>query len=1167
MPQIAAWVATAAINSIMAITGNAALALAVGNFIGGFASWRGIAQLALLAFSLTRKPPRIADPGIATTFRADANAARRFVFGEMGTAGVPVYASTYLNNRMLVYCSAVSAGECEGFQSFTIDGSAVTLGTTTGVHWRGNSNAVKNGKFAERMWIVPRTGDGSWYNGFGLGSYGYAPEWDNRHKLTGVSHYFWFLYYDKNVYTNGVPEPLAIFRGQKCYDPRKDSTYPGGSGSHRINAPSSWEWTQCGPLIALKWALGIWQNGYLIGGLGLPAALLDLESFAAAANVADSNLWQCNGMVTAEDDKAAVMAAICATFGGEFVSRAGRLGVTYGAAQVSIITLTDDDVAGALRLDNSRTLRERRNTITARYVEPNDRYSVKPTDPVTNATYVAEDGGLVRPREVDLSLVTNRTQAVQLAALRLANIREHRAISGTFKPIARVAVEGKALTINSSALGVNEKYIVEKRSLDSDGSVRLELRLETDGKYPWVMDLTQAAPTPRALIPFDPTSVEAPVSWIAAGINEARAGAPFRALRVTGSNNEALAAATVIEYRLSGATDWTPGGEYLPTVTSIEIPGLLPGVTYDVSVAYRVAGAAEIITSRLVLPSVKVPADPTPPRPTEFAVYQTGNLLLLRATRPNWAYEIDVEFRVGNDWASALLMTRGDRFEVLMPVPVVSDGSNRYQARTVTRYGSAYSETGLFFDLDRAEVPGINELSTTNFRALDWPGALHDLTPVGPSGSKALTLDAVSGVRKPFGDYIGEIDLGGSFFPEVKIETSAGRDPAPDVTLAAAASIALLDASDWKLYTPSVATTEVSLSTKISIDKAPSDLVAAARLKSDLVMSGGVIDALSSGATFAECWRANGLVLSASSSVGWSGAFGLVLTLMIDVRPSGAISADFVLLELAAADGGVLKIAHNQSTGKLRAIDDNGAFVELAAPAWSSSEPVTIGLAQNGATRALAYWGRDGVVNYAEGLAASIGSIIGVSLSPSAGGLSLLEASTLTLSAASAFTLASVGGAALSAPFIVAELEIRSTPYAREDFEQATRRGPAGFGPYRELVGSDYKFRRASIWQRIAVTESYGDPVKIDKLTLTADMPDRFDGGTAAISVGGTRINFAQAFTTAPTQINVSLVSGSTAVKAEVVSGSIDISGFTAIARDGGGASVAASISWQARGR
>lgn len=53
------------------------------------------------------------------------------------------------------------------------------------------------------------------------------------------------------VYPNQMPEHSAVGEGALLYDPRKDSTQPGGSGSHRYNSPTTWEFSRNLALIRL----------------------------------------------------------------------------------------------------------------------------------------------------------------------------------------------------------------------------------------------------------------------------------------------------------------------------------------------------------------------------------------------------------------------------------------------------------------------------------------------------------------------------------------------------------------------------------------------------------------------------------------------------------------------------------------------------------------------------------------------------------------------------------------------------------------------------------------------------------------------------------------------------------------------------------------------------
>src|SRR5690606_25103933 len=106
----------------------------------------------------------------------------------------------------------------------------------------------------------------------------------------------------RTAYPNGEVKPLEIFRGLLCWDPRRDSTYPGGAGSCRLDNPSTWVWSENPIICALRWCLGLWEGpvgkgmphrDQQVGGIGAKLSGIDVPAFVAAANVCDANGWTC----------------------------------------------------------------------------------------------------------------------------------------------------------------------------------------------------------------------------------------------------------------------------------------------------------------------------------------------------------------------------------------------------------------------------------------------------------------------------------------------------------------------------------------------------------------------------------------------------------------------------------------------------------------------------------------------------------------------------------------------------------------------------------------------------------------------------------------------------------------------------------------------------------
>ena len=60
------------------------------------------------------------------------------------------------------------------------------------------------------------------------------PGWGSNHRLSGQAAILWNMKFDKDGkrFASGVPVLGAEGKWVRVYDPRKDSTFPGGSGSH-----------------------------------------------------------------------------------------------------------------------------------------------------------------------------------------------------------------------------------------------------------------------------------------------------------------------------------------------------------------------------------------------------------------------------------------------------------------------------------------------------------------------------------------------------------------------------------------------------------------------------------------------------------------------------------------------------------------------------------------------------------------------------------------------------------------------------------------------------------------------------------------------------------------------------------------------------------------------
>ena len=119
------------------------------------------------------------------------------------------------------------------------------------------------------------------------------------------------------VWSGQRPGFIAVLRGKKCYIPSRDDTVAGGSGSHRWNDPSTWEWTANAEECRYQFQRGIYaldrvdQPDQLLLGRGLSEVEAPPErSIAYAATCAEQvaldgggteDRYQFNGLINADE--------------------------------------------------------------------------------------------------------------------------------------------------------------------------------------------------------------------------------------------------------------------------------------------------------------------------------------------------------------------------------------------------------------------------------------------------------------------------------------------------------------------------------------------------------------------------------------------------------------------------------------------------------------------------------------------------------------------------------------------------------------------------------------------------------------------------------------------------------------------------------------------------
>lgn len=622
-------------------TGVGALAgagIALGLSAGTLATIATVASIATVAggvlsigAALTAKKPGVTASGSQTSFSADPDDGLPLAIGRTGTGGKIGFRKGFDtndagDNDREAFVSILSVGPIDAIEGQTVDRAAVTYSPT----------GAAIGAFAGFMWSLSQLGalPQPAALGFGAGA-GSPPGWTAAHKLSGLAAASWTLRFDTKakLYQNGVPAPLWVVRGVPCYDPTKDSTYPGGSGPQRIADPAdtaaydaasaTWTYTENPYLLALHWAHGFWQRDKTVAGstyqrvmgIGSPWAAIDAGAFVEGRNIAAANGWTAGGVIYSTDGKWDSMKRILQAGMGEPLALGARISCMVNAPKVSLATITIDDVVGPASVGATQPRRDRINTITPRYRLEENNWQFLPGSPISVAAHVATDRGK-RSRVQDYPFIQNTSQVATAVRYDIENAREFGPIVLPLKLVWMGYKPGDCVTATLPELGLNaQPVLLLNRELGaSSGVVTMTARSETGAKHPFALGQTTTPPPTPGVTNGVTAPTPGATAWAITQTELTSASGTIPALEITGAVDAGTPDAVLFEYReatagLGADEGWIAAGIEDALVTRKVIGGVVPGESYQVGVRYRVRG---VIGNRLVLGPVTVGAVSSP---------------------------------------------------------------------------------------------------------------------------------------------------------------------------------------------------------------------------------------------------------------------------------------------------------------------------------------------------------------------------------------------------------------------------------------------------------------------------------------------------------------------------------------------------------------------------
>ncbi len=368
---------------------------------------------------------------------SSATAVRTVLFGQVGIAGQILFRENIKNSGdtpdELLIILGLGGYPVTSLEKFWFNETLVFDGdSTTG------PGLITTGKFANELVVDFRTGEETTAAFPGIAAL--STSWNAKNRiLRGIPCVGIRVKITEKV--DGKLQPLAQIKGAKLYDPRLDSTVPGGSGAHRFNDPTTWAYSVNPKLAELLYLRGADVNGTRIFGMGKAAAAIDIEDFAAEANICEEQIdvvgggtidrYAINGLLIPSSNHKRNLQRLLTASAGTMDASGGIYRTFAGSWRASSMTLTEADIDGApsdvqLQIDQSTEI----NIIGGSYAEPTEMWVVKEYPELVDSASIASFGE--NAKKLDLPFTIDHRMAQRISKVILKRLNAKRLFNANY---------------------------------------------------------------------------------------------------------------------------------------------------------------------------------------------------------------------------------------------------------------------------------------------------------------------------------------------------------------------------------------------------------------------------------------------------------------------------------------------------------------------------------------------------------------------------------------------------------------------------------------------------------------------------------------------------------------------------------------------------------------
>jgi predicted phage tail protein len=617
-------------------------------FLQKWAPWISYISMGIQVISWLRKPDTPDIPNMdgqaeqnakgVLINKTSSNAPLPIIYGKRKVGGVAVFLETSgTDNTYLYMIMALCEGGIESCEKIYIDDKEVTW---SGALTDGTERTVDSSD--SNFYKADPTVDGSsaestisatWYDGDDDQTYnttvGALSSWTSSHRLRGISYLALKFKWNQDCF-GGIPNIKAEIKGRKVYDPNLDTTKTGGSGSHREDTASTWEWSDNPVLCTLdymrnaRFGMGIansfFDGDYADWQTAADVCDVDVTPYTAASAI---DLLDMGAVIDTKKKCIENLKTMVTGFRGYLNYANGEYKVLSESTGSAAISLTEDNIIGGIQV-SSLDRNSRFNRVICTFVNPDKNYQADEvqwppvddsglTSADQHATMKTADGGFLQEGRFDFPTITNVYQAQGLAEVICRRSRNNLNVALRCDATGLDLMVGEIVNITHATPAFSAKtFRVQGMQVNTDLTTELQLTEYQAAFYTWATQ-TQAATIPDTTLP-NPYSVVAPASvTLTDELIEYSDGVVLTRLNIlVGASTDKFRQYYQVETKKTSESDYKVLTKGVSAVLNYEQLNVVDGVEYSVRVKCINSlgvSSAYITGTRTIVGATETPSD------------------------------------------------------------------------------------------------------------------------------------------------------------------------------------------------------------------------------------------------------------------------------------------------------------------------------------------------------------------------------------------------------------------------------------------------------------------------------------------------------------------------------------------------------------------------------